>query len=294
MVKPFSDAVKRWYGTLRPGERRLVFALAAVVFCSFYFSAVLKPAMVSIAQSKKQYQAASDEIQSLRAQYSVSDTVRREIDSIKKSRTVLAAKIKEVESGLIGYAQAQDLVDEIMKLAQTLSIDLVSIKAGIEEESEGFSKLTIDIKFVSGYGKLLSFLRSIEPLGGVVRLYAFEVTQSKNEPAVSVDVSLGLYALLRSQAGAAPDISLTGKKSVLSATAVKNPFSPRFVAGKDKKRILKLTGITYTKDGKATAIINGTIVKTGDVLEGTTIGLISADCVVIDTGMEQQKLFLER
>jgi hypothetical protein len=61
-----------------------------------------------------------------------------------------------------------------------------------------------------------------------------------------------------------------------------------------RKETLKVTGITYRTHGISTAIVNDTVVKVGDELEGQKIESILFDSVVINEDGQSRILKVER
>lgn len=245
---------------------------------------------------EKQRQENQNQLGMLKSQYPNTIKAEQEIDLIKQNLANLKFKISEIESRLIGVSQEQQLLTEVIKHAQELSLDLESVKEDIKEENDGFARLYIDLEFISSYKIAVLYIRKIESISPFVRIEKMGLVQSKNEPLASVEVSIVLSAMLSYESNNKGQLALSLKESKPGIVDFKySPFTPRFIMKKAKRGNLKVTGITYRKDGAgSTAIINGIIVKIGGQIEGVKIEQILPNYIIVDNGVEKETLALEK
>lgn len=295
-LKPLIDIFNNWYNKLKSGERRLFFVFAAVLAVSFYLSAFLRPTLAEVSRLKKQQQENQNRLGMLKSQLSSDPKLQQDIGIIKQNLKNFKLNISDAESKLINVSQEQQLLTEFIKHAQGLAIDLESVKQDIKEEKDGFARLYIYLKFASNYKKLVSYIRKIEAISSFVKIEEMELVQSKNEPLTSVEASIVLSAILSYELGNQGQLSLSPKDSDAEVVNLqRSPFTPRFTTEKTKRKNLKVTGITYRDNGAgSTAIINGTILKAGEQIEGVKIERILPNSIIIDNGVEKETLKLER
>lgn len=294
-LKPLAGIYNNWYGKLNNKERRLFFFLVVVLAGSFYFTLFLKPAWDDISRLKKQLQDNQNQLGLLKSQIPAFSKAKQETEKIKQNIKTLGLKVSDVESKLIGPSQEQQLLTEVIKNAQSLGVDLESVNESIKEEREGFARLYIDLKFSSNYKKVIAYTRIIESISPFVKLEGMSLSQSKNEPVSTVEASLRISALLSYASNNRGQLSPPAKAAGADIEGInRSPFTPRFIADKTRKK-LKVTGITYRGDATgSTAIINGTIARVGDQVEGAKVERILSDSVTIDNGVEKEILKLER
>lgn len=295
-TKLLVDFYNNWYNKLNAGERRLLFVFTAVSVLSFYFAVFLKPAMDEVIKIEKQQQENQSQIGRLKLQYPNAANTKQEIELIKQNLKNLKLKNFDIESKLISISQEQQLLTEVIKHAQELSIDLESVKEDIKEEKNGFARLYIDLEFISSYKKAVLYIRKIESISPFVRIKKIGLAQFKNEPLTLVEVSIGLSAMLSYESNNFGQLSLSLKEPDSEIEDLKDsPFTPRFVTKKAKRENLKVTGITYRKGGlESTVIINGTIVKIGGQIEGVKVEQILPNYIIVDNGVEKETLALEK
>lgn len=295
-LKPLIDIFNNWYNKLKPGERRLFFAFAAVLAASFYLSAFLKPTLDEVGRLKKLKQENQNRLDSFKSQLPSHSSLEQEIGIIKQNLKNLELNISDAESRLINVSQEQQLLTELIKHAQGLAIDLESVKQDIKEEKDGFAMLYIYLKFSSNFKKLVSYIRKIEAISPFVKIEEMELVQSKAEPLTTVEATIVLSAILSYEPGNQGQLSLSAKEAGAEVVSPqRSPFTPRFTTEKTKRKNLKVTGITYRANGAgSTAIINGSILKAEDQIEGVKIESILPNSVIIDNGVEKEVLKLER
>ena len=295
-INPLMGIYNDWYGKLKSNEQRFLLALVLVLAVSFYFTLFLKPALNDIKRLKKQREENQNQLGMLKSQLPSVIKKKQETETMQQDLKDLKLKIFDIESQLIGSSQEQQLLTEVIKNAQGLEIDLESVKEDIKEEKDGFIRVYIVLKLASNYKKVVNYIKRIESISPFVKVEEMILAQSKNEPLSMVEAVLTLSSLLSSESKNQSPLFLSVKKSAVNIGDLKrSPFTPRFVTEKTKRKNLKLTGITYrNNEAGSTAIINGTIAKIGDQIEGVKIENILSNSVIIDNGVEKEILKLER
>ncbi|MFH0855795.1 MAG: type 4a pilus biogenesis protein PilO [Candidatus Omnitrophota bacterium] len=296
LIKQLAVIYNNWYGKLKKGEQRLFLIFVFVLAASFYFALFLKPALNDISKMRKKLQENQNQLGLLDSQLPSSATASQEIEAIRREIKELKLHISDIESKLIGASQEQYLLAEVIKNAQSLGVDLESVKEDVKEDKEGFGRLYIDLEFSSDYGKAVTYIKRIESISPFVRMDEMRLGQSKNDLLSTINVSLRLSALLSYASNNRGQLSLSAKEPGADDGVLKrSPFTPKFVVDKTKRKKLKVTGIAYRESGaSSTAIINGLIVKAGDQVDWAKIERILPNSVVINSGAEKEVLKLER
>lgn len=295
-LKPLLNIYNDWYGKLRSRERRLFFIFALVLAVSFYCAVFLKPALDDIKKLKNQLQGNKNQLAMLKTQLPSVAKAKQEIETKRQNLKDAKLKIADIESKLISSFQEQQLLNEVMKNAQKIGLDLESVKEDIKEEGGEFARVYIELKLASNYKKALTYIRSCESISPFIRIEEISVSPSKNEPVSTVEVALRLSALLSYASNNKGPLSSSVKDAGADiANLERSPFTPGVVTEKSKRKNLKVSGITYRNNAAgSTAIINGKIVRVGDSIEGVKIDSILSRSVVIDNGLEKETLEFER
>ena len=296
LINPLLVAYKSWYSKLNDSARRLFLLLVCILVVSFYFNMFLKPTLDEITRLKKKYQEYQNQLMTLQSQFPFAASARKEAEAKRDNMKNLKLKISDIESKLISSSQEERLLTEAIRLSQSLAIDLGDIKETIKEEREGFARLYIDLKFSSNYKKALTYIRGLELISPFVKIEEMGLTQSKSEPISMIDVTLRMSALLNYGTDNKAQLSLSGKDAASEVGELKrSPFAPKFITEKNKRKNIKVTGISY-RDNEigSTAIINDKIVRIGDKIEDVIVERILLHCVIVDNGVEKETLPLER
>ena len=290
------QAFVNWYKKLSPKERWLLIIFVTALSGSFYFNAFFKPTFSQIAKLKRQEQETKNQRQLLTSQFPDLDKTKREIEDIKKSIEALDLTMNNTQLRLIGVPQVPQLLAAIIKCTQDLTIDFQSVKQKTETDKDGFSHLFVDVKFESTFEDMVNYLKRLEEISTFVKVEEIDVAQSKTDMRNFIMASLQLSTVLSSAASPQGELSLTGSHDSGTPLIIKHsPFVSRLNIGEAKKKTLKLTGITYSRFAKAsTAIINDTVIRVGDEIEGQKAEKILPDAVVINDGRESYKLTVQR
>ena len=272
----------------------LFIALFIVIFFSFYLKLFLKPTREKITRLKKQQEENEKRRQSLLSQFPDVAKAMLELEDFQQKINKMKGQSVDVEAKLLNARQVPGLLTELVKSSQELSVELQSVKQKLELDREGFSRLQLELSFESNYENAVNYIKKTEEISPYLKIGQIDLAQSKNDPRNLVNVSLRLEAILALTENTQAELPLPslleqGEKLKIS----RSPLKPWLSPASTKKERLKLIGITYRLNG-STAIINDTVVKTGDEIEGQKVESILADSVIINNGIETKTLKIER
>lgn len=298
----FTDFLKQLYSgrfkKLSARDRRLLIYFGIAVLFSFYFGVFFKPNLDKTSNLKKQNQEAKKRLESLIAQFPDSEETKKQLREYYDNLEGIKSRTKEIEGQLLGISGVPKLVKELIMNAQGKKIDFQLVKQKIEEAKDGYSRLDVELEFDSKYEDMLGYLATIERLSPFVKIDGIDVMQSKSDPANLVTTSLNLAAIISPVSQAAPgELSAGGSQAEAKKIELKrSPLTPSIKIGKAKKeKGIKLNGITFRKNGNgSSAIIDNTVVKEGDEVEGFRVEKILPDSVTISDGSESDTLTVER
>jgi len=295
-INQWAGKIKGRYNNLTPKNKRLAVYLGVAILFWLYFSIFLKPNTDKLSELKKQNRQAKKQLDSLIAQFPEPQKAREELKNFNKELIDIKTRTKEIESKLLSVSSAPALLKELIKDAQGKKIDFQTVKQKIEPDKSGFSKLSIQLEFDAAYRDMLMYLATIEGLTDFIRIEGIELVQAKSDPMNLVSVSLNLSTLLSPEAPQQAGLSLPAARQPRAIELKRSPLTPSIKMGKSKKiKGITLTGITYRKSvSDSSAIINDTVVKAGQEVEGYKVVTISPDSVVITNGMESVDLTVER
>jgi len=280
-------------------ERRLSVLLLSAFLVSLYFTLFLKPNFKQIAALKEEDAQAAKRIQLLTAQFTQPAKTKNELVLFKEEINAIKLRTKEVENKLLGIEQVPQILNELIKCAQGLKIEFQSVKQNIEPGpgKEIFSHLNIDLKFESRYEEMLGYLCRIEKVSPFMKVEEVYLSQSKADPRNLVTSAIRLSALLSNAQKQQGELSAAAANLEVrpALKTAKSPFIPAIKIGQVKAKALKLSGITCRSlQQDSTAIINDTVVRKGDEIQGYKVQSISQNEVVLSDGEEEYKLNMER
>ncbi|OGX45242.1 MAG: hypothetical protein A3G38_00800 [Omnitrophica WOR_2 bacterium RIFCSPLOWO2_12_FULL_51_8] len=290
------NLIKEKFAKLKSGERRLILALAAALALTFYFRLFIKPAMGRIAVLKKQTQDNKDRARLYQSQFPDLDKERKGLLKIRQSIAQMKEDIRGIQSRLINAAQVPQLLMALIKSAQGLQIDFQSVKQKIEADRGGLSRLYIDLKFDAGYEDTVNYIRKVEGISDFLKLEEIDVSPSKKSPRSLITVSSTLSSILADNPAREGELPLKAAKVQEPKVTIKhNPLMPRLNLGQEKKKDLRVSGITFRSTaGASSAIINDTVLREGDEIDGATIERISPDSITVKDGPETYEVKVER
>ncbi len=296
IIDSLKDIFNNGFKNLSPRNRRRVIILGAVILCWVYFSVFLKPGINRVSELKKQSRQARKQLDSLVGQFPDPQKARAQLKDFNKELIDIKTRTKQIEGGLLSASSAPALLKELIKDAQGKKIDFQTVKQTIEPDKSGFSKLSIELEFDATYRDMLIYLAAIEGVSNFVKIEGIDLVQSKSDPANLVSVSLKLSALLSPGSQGGGGLSLSAGQEPRAIELKRSPLTPSIKIGRAKEmKGIKITGITYRKAaGASSAIINDTVVKEGDEIEGYKVVSISPESVVISDGSESETLTVER
>ena len=293
-IKPLIGTYKDWFAQLKPRQQRLFITFIIVLCIYVYVGSFLKPTLKRIADLKKEERETKTRTQVLITQFLNLDKAKQELETLRAKVENMKIKTADIESKLLAESQIPQLMAEIVKRSQGLTIDFQSVNQKVESDKDGFSRLYIDLKFDSNYENAVNYIKKLEEISLFAKVEEIDLVQSKLDPRNLINAALRLSAIMG--AGTQADLDLSPYPDTAAKISIsRSPLAPKFIPGQAKKEILTLTGITYRGKGKdSSVIINDTVVKVGDTIEGQKIERILFDSVVVNDGIERRTLKVER
>lgn len=288
---------KERFKNLAPGQKRLFIALGIVLLCVLYFNLFLKPNIIKFSSLKKQQSEAAGQLKALSAGIPDIEKIKKGLISLREDIAGLKNNSRETESKLLNNLDAARLLSELMKCAQGLKIDFISVKQKIEEDKGGYSRFFAELKFAAPYEQALRYIARAEGISPFAKVEEIDLGRPKAAGKEQVAVTLTIGALLSSASGTQGQVNPCGTgEPVIKLSSARDPFAPSIKLEQVSKKItLKLAGITYRGlKGASTAIINDTVLKVGDKVEGCTVEKITNDSVTVDNGTSIDTLTVER
>lgn len=285
---------KNWFGKLRPQEQRLFVIFITVLFIIVLFSACIKPIYTQSAEFNREKSDIYARIKLLSGQFIDIGKIEQELEGIRKDISAKKLRADKMESELLNITQVPYLLTQLVKCSQGLAIDFESVKQEIQTDKQGFNRLYLELKFTAKYEDGVNYVRKIEEISKFVKIEQLSIVQSKISPRDLISASLKLSSLL--SAAAVSQAALSKCDGTAGGLKVeRNPLMPKYGPALAKKLAIKLTGITYRPEtDKSTAIINATVVRPGDIIEGYRIDRIHQDSVGVNDAGEIKELKIER
>lgn len=298
IIEALIGICRKRYSGLRPRERTALALLLAVAAIVIYTAAFFGPSAAKISGLKKQIEETNNRRLVLVSQSPDAAAAKLELEKLNQRIDRIKTETGEIESMLIGEGQVPKLLAELVRCAQGLAIDFQSVKQKVEADKDGISRLHLDIKFESSYPNTAAYVKRVEAISPFIKIGGIDLGQSKSDPRNMVSVSLKFSAILAYKEGVAAEFSprpAAAEDESAKLDITRNPLLSKYGRAGGRKKALKLTGITYyEKTSLASAIINDTVVKAGDEIEGHKIERVLWDSVVLNDGVESKILKVER
>lgn len=270
----------------------LISILILVAFGSVYFTFFYKPLKQKVADLNQQEQETKEQSEFFASQLPDLGTLNQELELFKIKINDIDFKNKIVEKKLLTEAQLNQFLTELIKCADGLVTDFHSVKQNVQPDKPGFSRLFIDMKFQSRYEEMVNYVHRIERISPYVKIEDIDIAQAQADPRNLVETNLKISAILGTGLDAQNTLTATcAKNSSDKLTVARSPLTPSIKTIQKKIRTLKVIGITYRSTGfDSSAIINDTIVKEGDEIDGQKVQKILPDSVVLNDGQEDYTL----
>ncbi len=290
------NLIKAKFTKMKAGERRMILALALALALAFYFRLFVKPALDQVAFLKKQAQDNRNRARLYQSQFPDLDKEKKELAKIRQDIAGIKENIRDIQSRLVGAEQVPQLLMALIKSAEGLRIDFQSVKQKVEADKGGLSRLYVDLKFDASYEDTVNYINNVEGVSDLVKIEEIDISPSKKSPRSLVTVSSSLSSILANNQAGESQLSLKAPRPGGGKVTIKqNPLMPRLNLGQAKKKEFKITGITFRQGaGASSAIINDTVLKEGDEIDGAKVERISADAVIIMDGLESYEVRVER
>ncbi len=277
-------------------QQWLLLFLGLVAGGSLYLNVFVKSLWKESGSLRKQKAEAGRQLDEVKAQMPNLSTTQVELELLKERIEAAQQANRGTEAKLLSEKQLPDFLTQLIKCGQGLNIDFQSVKQEIQADKASFSRLWVDMKFVANHEDIVNYLNRIEHISPFIRLETLLLTPQKEAPDEKILTGLKISALLASQeASGASLLGACENVPAVQSLVAKNPFAPDIKKVVIKKRDLKLLGITFRGRGKvSSALINDTMVKEGDEIQGQRVEKIQSDYVLLNDGTEKYRLNVER
>lgn len=240
---------------------------------------------------KGSLQKIMDEIASKKAKFPDVKSQERENAKLREDYENTLKQIEDYEAKIPAAGSVSQLLGEITRRAEGLSMDFETIRQDIEREKEGYLKLKLDMKFSAPYSSVVNYLNRLQNLSEYLTVQDIEIAQTKEGgPQSKTNLELSMLLLEKGI-----DLTVKEKEDTFTPLVIKmDPFTSKRVEKKtEKAKDLKLAGITSAgKD--STAIINDEVVKVGGQVGDWKVIQILPDAVTLSDGAETVSLTLNR
>jgi len=291
------DYINR-FKQLKPKEKRMLAVLAVVVMGVMYYNLLLKPNFAKIAGLNTQIDDARARAKAFNGSKAQGGALAKELEDINARIKAVKAQIADTEAKLLGASDVPRLLSQLINCAQGLGINFASVTQKEQPDKSGFSRQLVDVKFDATYAQMLNYLCKIESISDVVKVDEANIMRPKEGSGDVISADITLSALLSNSAQARGQVNACGATVAGRELAVsRDPFAPLVKPQEKpaKKPNFKLIGITFNDaGGDSTVIINDTVLKKGEKVEGWIVKAISVDSVVLEGDGLTETLKVER
>lgn len=288
-IKNSRDLFKK----LNSRERLVVVLLGVVVLTSAYVNFIYKPQQSRINVLRSQLRSLRSKILALNAQMPSVRQEKTSLDTEMQSLVEAKRKLSVLEAGLPTQTKIPALLGELVNLADEFNIDFVSIKPQAIKSEGGYSTLSIEMKFNSGFSDLVNYLHRLENIEQFLNTASIKMEKLKDNFDANANSTLVLSTYLGESASLTQDLGRI--KELPKVELAKDPFTTPALAAaaRTAESDLALSGIIW-KGPQPTAIINDKVVKAGDEINGFIIKEIVENFVVLHKGQLKRVLMLEQ
>ena len=293
-IKGIVEKITKQFNRLKTRQRTLALFLAAAILFSFYYNAVYKPQSVALAKVKTELSNVNNRLLKLKSQLPDIQKEKETLGAAKRNLETLKAQLSSFELQLPTTGRIPQLLGELVRQAQGLPIDFVSIRPKTSKEKKEYAELIIEMKFNFTYSDFANYLNRLESLSQFLRATDIAMEEMKDGFQGQSDVTLTLGTLLGEAEAFKPEEE-KAPQFAAPLTIERNPFLSKFRPAKEgaKKAEFQLSGIIAS--GKTpTAIINDEVYRTGDIIGNKKVKQILPNMVILTDGRESTVLTLER
>lgn len=278
-----------YFNRLGKREKSLFVLLAVILFVSIGYRMFWQPYFSEQKKVKNDLQKTLDQIQLTKSKFPDIEAQRKENANLREDIENAVKEASAYEAHIPSVGSVTQLLGEITRRSDGLSMDFESIRQNMDKEKEGYLKLQLDMKFTSPYSSIVNYLRRLENLSDYLTVQEIEIAQTK-EGAPQAKTALQLSMLLIEKG-----IDLTVSKETetpLPLAIQRDPFVSKRME-KKKAKEFKLSGITWAgKD--STAIINDEVARVGTQIGEWKITQILPDAVMLSDGADTVSVTLGR
>lgn len=293
-IKQIIDKIAKQFNRLQKRQRTLALFLAAAILFSFYYNAIYKPQSSGLARVKTELANVNNRLLRLKSQLPDIQKEKETLGAAKRNLETLKAQLSSLELQLPTTGRIPQLLGELVRQAQGLLIDFVSIRPKASKEKKEYAELSIEMKFNSTYSDFANYLNRLESLSQFLSASDIAMEEMKDGFRGESDVTLTLATLLGEAEAPSPgEIKEPAQPAPLSIE--RNPFLSKFRPAQqgEKKDEFQLSGIISSAKAP-TAIINNEVYRIGDIIGNKKVKQILPNMVILTDGRESTVLTLER
>ncbi|MBN1871590.1 MAG: type 4a pilus biogenesis protein PilO [Candidatus Omnitrophica bacterium] len=271
-------------------ERLLLVLFISAILILVGYRFAFMPMAKDIANYKSQIGKLTVRLDGLKVKFPPIEEMRENIRSLREDSEKMLTEIGSMERQLPSKQHASQLVGELTRLAS--DIELTAIQQKIDT-GDAYSRIFVELKIAAPYIKVISYLQRIESISPFIKIEELDISGMKKEFKSGEEESkLVVSALLgempfieqlkgNEESGEPPEV---GRDIFMSTTATVPSLG-------EKKLVVE--GITTGPKG-STAIVNGNVLKVGSSIEGLNVIEIHSDAIILNDGINDYTLSVER
>ena len=301
-IRELFKKIKTRFSHLPRRQKILISLFILAILFNLYFNKIFKPQFKQLSRLKSELAELNQRILNLKAEIPDVEKEKATLEELKRKNKQLQERLVSLEKELPESYRIPQLLGELAKQTQGLSIDFSYIKpkATTSTPQEEYARLDIEMQFDVPYQDLRSYLGQLERLSAYLNITDIVIEQMKEGSFASETiVTLVLSTLLSKGPTPLRVLAPESKEGLFLAkedvSLERNPFVPSSKAVSKYSRRPKyiLSGITFAGT-KSTAIIDNEVYRVGDLLEKKyPIKQILPNMVIIIHGRQTEILMLE-
>lgn len=280
------------FNKLGKRQRLLVLLLIGSIIFSLYYNIVYKPQKGNLRRSKAAYSSLNNRIEKLKLQMPDIEREKAGLARARKSYEELRAELARLEAQLPSQARVPQLLGELVRQAQGLGIDFVSIKPKPTKEKAEYARLDIEMKFIAKYTGLVNYLHRLEKIAQFLNTTSVAMEETRDGLREESQMTLNLTTLLAEKGAEVAEFREAPLPQPISVE--RSPFVSEFRPGlkTEEKERYRLSGI-ISRSGQSTAIINDEVYRLGDMVDNMKVIEILPNKVILSDGRETIILTIE-
>lgn len=281
-----------WWRRTSPRERLGVVMLAAAALGFLGYRLVFQGQARQLDRGRAEWLALRQQVQVLRAALPDVEQERQRLPVLAAENEALEEALDQMQRTLITSGELTRLIGALTTRGDGLQVTFDAIKQHVREQADR-PEATIDVVMTAPYQGVVNYLRRVEALSPFLRVAKLEIAEPKDRAQASSRAAIMFVTPLAPTSEPGGLAHAMAIPPLLLLTIARDPFgSPHRVAAAATSLDLKVTGILWRGAG-STAIVNGEVVRVGDMVDALVIRQILPDKVIVADGAETHELLLE-